>query len=107
MAKNELSTMTRKQLEALKDKIENALRDMDVRNKEAARKAAEAKAKEFGFSLNDLVGKPKPKRARKPVAPKYRHPENAEVTWSGRGHQPRWIKEGLASGKGLEDYLIR
>lgn len=107
MAKNELSTMTRKQLEALKDKVVNALREMDARDKEAARKAAEAKAKEFGFSLDDLVGRPNRKRARKPVAPKYRHPENAEVTWSGRGRQPRWIKEGLASGKDLEDYLIR
>jgi DNA-binding protein H-NS len=28
------------------------------------------------------------------------------VTWSGRGRQPGWIKEALAKGKGLDDFLI-
>ena len=99
----------RKELEALRLKIDAKLNDMADRDKEAAKAAAEAAAKGYGFTLSELVGQQKPKRnvAARPVAPKYRHPDNPAVTWSGRGRQPSWIKEGLASGKSLEDYLIQ
>jgi len=29
------------------------------------------------------------------VAPKYRHPEDPSITWSGRGRQPEWLKKAL------------
>jgi DNA-binding protein H-NS len=56
----------------------------------------------------------KPKGARKTakrkprtkVEPKYRHPDNAELTWAGRGKQPSWLKEALASGLTREEMLI-
>lgn len=41
---------------------------------------------------------------RKPVAPKYRN--EAGETWTGRGKQPKFIAEALASGLTLEDLLI-
>ena len=41
---------------------------------------------------------------RKPVAPKYRN-ETGE-TWTGRGKQPHWVAEALASGLTLEDLMI-
>ena len=41
---------------------------------------------------------------RKPVAPKYRN-ETGE-TWTGRGKQPKWVAEALASGLTLEDLMI-
>jgi DNA-binding protein H-NS len=37
----------------------------------------------------------------------YRHPENADQTWSGRGRQPDWMKEALAAGKSKDDFLIK
>jgi DNA-binding protein H-NS len=37
------------------------------------------------------------------VAPKYRHPSDPNLTWSGRGKRPAWIAEALAAGKSLED----
>jgi DNA-binding protein H-NS len=30
---------------------------------------------------------------------KYRHPENSEITWSGRGRQPGWFKDAIEAGK--------
>jgi DNA-binding protein H-NS len=65
--------------------------------------------------LGELFAKgAKPKRARKTtkrkartkVEPKYRHPENTQLTWSGRGKHPNWIKEALESGLTLADMLI-
>jgi DNA-binding protein H-NS len=47
------------------------------------------------------------KKATKPVAARYQHPENPEQQWSGRGRQPRWVKEYLEKpGKTLESLLI-
>lgn len=40
---------------------------------------------------------------RKPVAPKY---QLDDKTWTGRGKQPLWVVEALASGLTLEDLLI-
>jgi DNA-binding protein H-NS len=43
---------------------------------------------------------------RSSVAPKYRNPENAAETWSGRGAQPKWLKELVARGRALDEFLI-
>ncbi|MDA0720209.1 MAG: H-NS histone family protein, partial [Proteobacteria bacterium] len=77
----------------------------DDRHKAEARAKVEALAKEFGFSLAELIGTNKTTR-RTYVAPKYQHPENSSVTWSGRGRKPQWFNQALASGKTPEDLAI-
>jgi DNA-binding protein H-NS len=42
----------------------------------------------------------------RPVAPKYRNPENLSETWAGRGLKPRWLTAAMKSGKKLEDFAI-
>jgi DNA-binding protein H-NS len=42
----------------------------------------------------------------RPVAPKYRNPENPSETWAGRGLKPRWLSAAMKSGKKLEDFAI-
>ena len=34
--------------------------------------------------------------------PRYRNPENANETWSGRGPEPHWVKEARRRGRSLE-----
>ncbi len=46
-----------------------------------------------------------PLREKRPVPPKYRHPESGE-TWTGRGKAPRWITTAEAQGKKRDDFLI-
>ena len=70
----------------------------------------DALAKERGFSSLDALmgsGGSEPKAVRKPVAPKYRKPTDADNTWSGRGRKPRWVVEMLAVGGSLHDALIQ
>ena len=43
---------------------------------------------------------------KKPVAAKYRNPNDASQTWSGRGRQPVWLVALLAEGKKLEDLAV-
>lgn len=51
-------------------------------------------------------GKPA-KEARAPVAPKYRNPDNAAQTWSGRGKRPTWFVDALKKrGVTAESLLI-
>jgi DNA-binding protein H-NS len=47
------------------------------------------------------------KMAGSKVPPKYRNPENADETWSGRGKQPRWLQAHTSKGRVLDDFLIR
>jgi len=41
------------------------------------------------------------------VAPKYRNPQNPSETWAGRGQQPKWMATQIASGKKIDDFLIK
>ncbi|WP_181952942.1 H-NS histone family protein [Achromobacter ruhlandii] len=43
--------------------------------------------------------------SRRPVPPKYRHPETG-LTWSGRGREPRWLAAEERSGRRREQFLI-
>ncbi|MBW2493987.1 MAG: H-NS histone family protein [Deltaproteobacteria bacterium] len=38
--------------------------------------------------------------------PNYRNPDNSAETWTGRGRQPRWVRDALAAGMSLEDLAI-
>ena len=83
---------------------------------EAARKQelADAIAKikslmaQYGITLADLGAKAPakgPSTKRSKVPPKYRNPATGE-TWTGRGRQPKWVEQALASGKKLDDLAV-
>ncbi|MFQ6550263.1 H-NS family nucleoid-associated regulatory protein [Aestuariibius sp. 2305UL40-4] len=105
MALPKIDKLSLDELKTLQKQVAKAIDDFEENQRKEALAAVEAKAKEFGYSLADLTGKAKGKAKASP--PKYRHPENPALTWSGRGRQPAWIKEGLEAGKSLEDYAIK
>src|ERR671918_554736 len=47
------------------------------------------------------------KNADQASLPKYINPDNPDQTWSGRGQQPKWLKEALVNGKTLEEFLTQ
>lgn len=104
MAKIDLSKLDQKELRQLKRDVEKALQNFEKRRLEEARAAVEAKARELGFSLNELTGSKSAARAKNP--PKYRDPKDTSKTWTGRGRQPAWVKSHLAKGKSLDDLAI-
>lgn len=104
MAKTNLNKMSLEELKALEKDVANAITSFEKRQRDDARAAIEATAKEHGFKLSDLVAGGK---SAKPAAvAKYRHPENPALTWSGRGRKPNWLVEATAAGKSPEDFLI-
>jgi DNA-binding protein H-NS len=113
--KPSLKGMGRKDLEKLKTDIEKALARVEIEEKKAARLAAEKAAKALGYSLDELsdvtlAKKPRAAKTsdgRAKVAPKYRNPEDAEQTWTGRGRKPKWVEAYLAAGGTLDQIEIK
>lgn len=104
----DVSTLTVAELEALAVSIQKELK----RKKELAKKSLiadmERLAREAGVSLTEIFGDASEKKSapRAKVAVKYRHPENPDQTWSGRGRQPLWLAALIAEGKALEDLAV-
>ena len=105
MADFNLEAMSLKELRQLQKDLAKAISTYEDRHKAEARTKLEAIAKEMGYSLAELIGV-EVKTTRAPAVAKYRHPENAALTWSGRGRKPRWFSEALAKGKKPDDMAI-
>ncbi|MBK0328639.1 H-NS histone family protein [Rhodobacteraceae bacterium F11138] len=104
----DLKSLQRKELVVLKQDIDKALRDAEVRERRDALKAAENAAAEYGFSLEELLSDKMGRGAGKAPksAPKYRNPENPDQTWSGRGRKPKWVHDAIANGADLSSLKI-
>ena len=105
MADYDLEALSLKELKQVQKDVAKAISTYEDRQKAEARAKVEAVAREMGYSLAELVGSEgKPSRA--PAAPKYRHPENPALTWSGRGRKPQWFAEALKTGKTAGELAI-
>ena len=106
MPAKDLSKMTLKELHAHWAEVDAAIAEAEVRNRKEALAAVQAAAKEMGVTLEQLSGSGAKTSRKAPTPAKYRHPENPEVTWSGRGRQPGWIKDALANGQSIEEFAL-
>lgn len=95
------------------EELETLVRDAQaeiVARKEAERERVLQQVRELaasiGMSVEELLRLQKSGRGTGTVEAKYRHPENPELTWSGRGKRPQWVTDALASGKTLEDLAV-
>lgn len=102
----DLSTLSLSDLKNLLQSLPAEIARREKAEKAEARKALEAFAAERGFSLSELVGDATEAKERAPVAVKYRHPTIADLAWTGRGRQPKWIVEFLANGGTLEQLSV-
>lgn len=119
-----IAGMTLRELRVLKSKIDREISKRDESARKGLLKQMEKLAAQNGMSLAEVLGakpavegraKAEPKsqkrvagkvKAKKPVAPKYRNPDDSSMTWSGRGRKPLWIEKAIADGKALDDLLI-
>lgn len=96
--------MSLKELRDLRAKLDRAISTYEDRRRREAMSAVEEAARAHGFNLAELTGA----KTRKvgSVAPKYVNPDDATMTWTGRGRKPRWVQELLDQGKSLDDLRI-
>lgn len=102
MADYDLEALSLTELKKMQKDFTKAISTYEDRQKAEARAKVEAFARDLGYSLAELVGT-EVKIARAPAPPKYRHPENPAVTWSGRGRRPQWFVDALAVVKSKDD----
>jgi len=114
MAKIDLAPLSLKELISLQNRVKKAIARHEKKSKAEALAAIKAKARELGFSLDDLTdgapksaapakSKPKP---RKQTKIRYRDPKNPKNTWGGRGPKPQWIKDAVAAGKSQDEFKV-
>ncbi|WP_299043698.1 H-NS histone family protein [uncultured Tateyamaria sp.] len=102
-----LDKMSRKELEALRADIDEAIVQRRKSEKQDALAAAQKAAAEFGFSLDELTGKKGGRGTKSSSAePKYMNPENPTQTWTGKGRQPNWFKTAIDAGTPAEQMEI-
>ncbi len=84
---------------------------IDLQREERAGAIAQVRAlmSQYGLTVADLSARspsaaPKSRSGGK-VPPKYRDRASGQ-TWSGRGLHPTWLKQALAGGAKLTDFLI-
>ena len=100
MAGFSLEALSLKELRQMQKDLAKTTSTYEDRRKSEARAKLEVIAKEMGYSLADLIGD-KVINTRAPAVAKYRHPENAALTWSGRGQKPQWCLDALEAGGAL------
>jgi DNA-binding protein H-NS len=109
MATIDISGYNLGELKGLQYDIEKEINIRQQQDVQKARKQILAIAQKAGVSVEELlainVKKTKKKTGQK-VQPQYQNPADNSQTWTGRGRQPRWIAEGLAGGKTLDDFRI-
>jgi len=100
----DLTTLDYPQLVALKNDVERELKARETEEKAKAKRQILDLAKSYGLSVEEVLGKIKGERA--PVEAKYRNPNDASQTWSGRGRKPIWVQQQLDAGKTMEDLAV-
>jgi DNA-binding protein H-NS len=91
------------ELREIRKQIDEKIRESLVSEVNATLAKLNSLAKESGTSVSELVKSSKPKT----VNPaKYRNPDNANETWSGKGKSPNWFKDHLEKGATKESMLI-
>jgi len=122
----DLSALNLAELRRLQSRVESEIARRTSTTRKDLLKKVQKLAAEAGMSMEDLMPrdaveaptkktstrgaakKPKAKSATAgvKVPVKYRHPENGELAWTGRGRKPKWVEEWLAGGGTLEQVTV-
>lgn len=107
--KPDISNLSVSELERLTDEAKALIESKKEKSLDDAYERIMLIVSETGLTLDELIArgnKVNKTSVRKPVAPRYRNPDNSNETWTGRGKQPRWLAAQVAAGAKLDDFLI-
>lgn len=103
---SDLEQLSVTELQELITNAESAIKD----KQNSQRKEVYAQIKELAASVGATVEihvTDKPMRKVSRVAPKYRNPNDVNITWTGRGVTPKWIRTLIEAGHDKSEFLIK
>lgn len=101
----DLSNMSIGDLRNLQDQIKQEMKKREQQEVQKAREQILAIAQSVGMPLKELISTGRGGKTGS-VAVRYRHPENSAQQWTGRGRQPKWVKEWVEGGKPLDKLRV-
>ena len=108
----DLSNMSSADLRNLQEQVTRELKQRESRDLAEARAKIFAIADSVGVPLKELLsGTASGGAARRggktgAVAARYRNPDDASQQWTGRGRQPKWVKDWVDAGKDLAGLAV-
>jgi len=107
----DLSNLSLGDLRNLQEQIKQEMKKREVQEVQKAREQILAIAQSVGVPLKDLIsssgrGNKSAGGNAGSVAVRYRNPDNASQQWTGRGRQPKWVKEWVEGGKSLDKLRV-
>lgn len=101
----DLSNMSVGDLRNLQEQIKQEMKKREHLEVAKAREQILAIAQSVGVPLKDLMAAA-PRAKSGTVAVRFRHPDNASQQWTGRGRQPKWVKEWVDGGKSIDKLRV-
>jgi len=102
-----LSNLSSPELRKLQEEIKRELKQREGMDKQKAREQIYAIAQQSGVPLKELLaGFPGTRNKGGKVEARYRNPANTSEQWTGRGRQPKWVKDWVDSGKSIDGLRI-
>ena len=104
----DLSSLSVAQLRDLQQQIPAEIKRREAQEKLNVLNELRAFAKTRGYAIEDLLGKEAKVKtaAGNKVKVKYRHPENVDLEWTGRGRKPKWVEAWVANGGTIDNLLV-
>lgn len=105
----DLSKLSLTELTELQARLPEAIAKKKSEEKQNVLEETKAFLAAKGYSIDDLLGKTRGLRktgSRGPVAVKYRHPQDSNLAWTGRGRKPAWVVQWLESGKTIDGLCV-
>lgn len=102
----DLKKLTVAELDALIEHAQSVREETRERRRAELKSELEQRLKDEGFSAIEVLGakvKPKPQ----PLPAKYADPNDASLTWSGKGRMPGWLQAKIDDGAPLEAFAIQ
>jgi len=102
----DLSKLSIPELETLEQDVRTEIVNRREAEKQRVLDQIRELASSIGMTPEQLLGRGARGAAAKTVAPRYRHPDDASLTWTGRGKRPSWVNDWVAAGKSLDDLEV-
>jgi len=87
-------------------KAEIALKEKQAKKRKAVIAEIKSLAASIGVTVDINDSAEKTVRKGKKVAAKYRNPDDASQTWTGRGVAPKWMQALINAGHDKSEFLI-